>query len=152
MKWEELAYSLLEARPNDAVKLALAVAEGSPQPEGADLRALVELEVKPGGGVRVELMDKGAALGAILKAGLPQDGDPEAVASFFAALQGPPGRSLYPGVMEKLAPSNSGTNFWKYATVWLDFGRILQIQESSMGPRGPAPAGLRGQAEGLYPR
>ena len=33
-------------------------------------------------------MDKGAALGAILKAGLPQDGDPEAVASFFAALQG----------------------------------------------------------------
>ena len=51
-------------------------------------RALVELEVKPGGGVRVELMDKGAALGAILKAGLPQDGDPEAVASFFAALQG----------------------------------------------------------------
>lgn len=26
MKWEELAYSLLEARPNDAVKLALAVA------------------------------------------------------------------------------------------------------------------------------
>ena len=56
--------------------------------KGADLRALVELEVKPGGGVRVELMDKGAALGAILKAGLPQDGDPEAVASFFAALQG----------------------------------------------------------------
>ena len=30
MKWEELAYSLLEARPNDAVKLALAVAEGKP--------------------------------------------------------------------------------------------------------------------------
>ena len=97
MKWEELAYSLLEARPNDAVKLALAVAEGKPPNlKGADLRALVELEVKPGGGVRVELMDKGAALGAILKAGLPQDGDPEAVASFFAALQGarsggPPG-------------------------------------------------------------
>ena len=101
MKWEELAYSLLEARPNDAVKLALAVAEGKPPNlKGADLRAryrvlrtgqgraLVELEVKPGGGVRVELMDKGAALGAILKAGLPQDGDPEAVASFFAALQG----------------------------------------------------------------
>ena len=85
MKWEELAYSLLEARPNDAVKLALAVAEGKPPNlKGADLRALVELEVKPGGGVRVE----GAALGAILKAGLPQDGDPEAVASFFAALQG----------------------------------------------------------------
>ena len=101
MKWEELAYSLLEARPNDAVKLALAVAEGKPPNlKGADLRALVELEVKPGGGVRVELMDKGAALGAILKAGLPQDGDPEAVARFFAA----------------------------------------QIQESSMGPRGPAPA------------
>ena len=77
MKWEELAYSLLEARPNDAVKLALAVAEGKPPNlKGADLRALVELEVK------------GAALGAILKAGLPQDGDPEAVASFFAALQG----------------------------------------------------------------
>ena len=91
-----MAYSLLEARPNDAVKLALAVAEGKPPNlKGADLRALVELEVKPGGGVRVELMDKGAALGAILKAGLPQDGDPEAVASFFAALQarsgGPPG-------------------------------------------------------------
>ena len=68
MKWEELAYSLLEARPNDAVKLALAVAEGKPPNlKGADLRALVELEVKPGGGVRVELMDKGAALGAILK-------------------------------------------------------------------------------------
>ena len=83
-----MAYSLLEARPNDAVKLALAVAEGKPPNlKGADLRALVELEVKPGG-VRVELMDKGAALGAILKAGLPQDGDPEAVASFFAALQG----------------------------------------------------------------
>ncbi|BFK68552.1 MAG: hypothetical protein ACLT5P_07405 [Flavonifractor plautii] len=92
MKWEELAYSLLEARPNDAVKLALAVAEGKPPNlKGADLRALVELEVKPGGGVRVELMDKGAALGAILKAGLPQDGDPEAVASFFAALQGAAG-------------------------------------------------------------
>ena len=30
MKWEELAYSLLEAKPNDAVKLALAVAEGKP--------------------------------------------------------------------------------------------------------------------------
>ena len=60
----------------------------APNLKGADLRALVELEVKPGGGVRVELMDKGAALGAILKAGLPQDGDPEAVASFFAALQG----------------------------------------------------------------
>ncbi|MFQ7854074.1 MAG: hypothetical protein ACLRIS_01915 [Flavonifractor plautii] len=30
----------------------------------------------------MELMDKGAALGAIRKAGLPQDGDPEAVASF----------------------------------------------------------------------
>lgn len=89
MKWEELAYSLLEAKPNDAVKLALAVAEGKPPNlKGADLRALVELEVKPGGGVRVELMDKGAALGAILKAGLPQDDDPEAVASFFAALQG----------------------------------------------------------------
>ena len=81
-----MAYSLLEAKPNDAVKLALAVAEGKPPNlKGADLRALVELEVKPGGGVRVELMDKGAAL---LKAGLPQDGDPEAVASFFAALQG----------------------------------------------------------------
>ena len=52
MKWEELAYSLLEARPNDAVKLALAVAEGKPPNlKGADLRALVELEVKPGGGV-----------------------------------------------------------------------------------------------------
>lgn len=77
MKWEELAYSLLEAKPNDAVKLALAVAEGKPPNlKGADLRALVELEVKPGGGVRVELMDKGAALGAILKAGLPQDGRP----------------------------------------------------------------------------
>ena len=73
-----MAYSLLEARPNDAVKLALAVAEGKPPNlKGADLRALVELEVKPGGGVR-----------AILKAGLPQDDDPEAVASFFAALQG----------------------------------------------------------------
>ena len=58
MKWEELAYSLLEAKPNDAVKLALAVAEGKPPNlKGADLRALVELEVKPGGGVRVELMD-----------------------------------------------------------------------------------------------
>ena len=112
MKWEELAYSLLEARPNDAVKLALAVAEGKPPNlKGADLRALVELEVKPGGGVRVELMDKGAALGAILKAGLPQDGDPEAVASFFAALQGPPGRSLHLETMEKLVPSNRGTNF-----------------------------------------
>ena len=44
MKWEELAYSLLEARPNDAVKLALAVAEGKPPNlKGADLRALVEL-------------------------------------------------------------------------------------------------------------
>ena len=98
MKWEELAYSLLEARPNDAVKLALAVAEGkAPNLRGADLRALVELEVKPGGGVRVELMDKGAALGAILKAGLPQDGDPEAVASFFAALQGAAGEEPVSG-------------------------------------------------------
>ena len=77
-----MAYSLLEARPNDAVKLALAVADGKPPNlKGADLRALVELEVKPGGG----------ALGAILKAGLPQDGDPEAVANFFAALQGAAG-------------------------------------------------------------
>ena len=43
MKWEELAYSLLEARPNDAVKLALAVAEGKPPNlKGADLRALVD--------------------------------------------------------------------------------------------------------------
>ena len=51
MKWEELAYSLLEARPNDAVKLALAVAEGKPPNlKGADLRALVELGVNPGGG------------------------------------------------------------------------------------------------------
>ena len=148
-----MAYSLLEARPNDAVKLALAVAEGKPPNlNGADLRALVELEVKPGGGVRVELMDKGAALGAILKAGLPQDGDPEAVASFFAALQGAAREEPVSGCDGKLAPSNRGTNFWKYPTVWLDFGRILQIQESSMGPRGPAPAGLRGQAGGLYPR
>ena len=102
MKWEELAYSLLEARPNDAVKLALAVAEGKPPNlKGADLRALVELEVKPGGGVRVELMDKGAALGAILKAGLPQDGDPEAVASFFAALQGAAREESVSGCDEK---------------------------------------------------
>ena len=49
MKWEELAYSLLEARPNDAVKLALAVAEGKPPNlKGADLRALVELELDTG--------------------------------------------------------------------------------------------------------
>lgn len=35
-----MAYSLLEAKPNDAVKLALAVAGGKPpKPEGADLRA-----------------------------------------------------------------------------------------------------------------
>ena len=84
-----MAYSLLEARPNDAVKLALAVAEGKPPNlKGADLRALVELVGQPGGGVRGELRDQGAALGALRKAGLPQDGDPEAVASFFAALQG----------------------------------------------------------------
>ena len=85
MKWEELAYSLLEARPNDAVKLALAVAEGKPPNlKGADLRALVELEVKPGGGVRVELMDKGAALGAILKAGLPQNVAPHSLRKVYA--------------------------------------------------------------------
>ena len=68
MKWEELAYSLLEAKPNDAVKLALAVAEGKPPNlKGADLRAWWSWRSSPAAASGVELMDKGAALGAILK-------------------------------------------------------------------------------------
>lgn len=102
MKWEELAYSLLEARPNDAVKLALAVAEGKPPNlKGADLRALVELEVKPGGGVRVELMDKGAALGAILKRASRRTATRRPWQASSPPSRGPPGRSLYLGVMEQ---------------------------------------------------
>ena len=67
-------------RGNDCARAAFALRDGFVEVE--------QVIASVRGGVRVELMDKGAALGAILKAGLPQDGDPEAVASFFAALQG----------------------------------------------------------------
>lgn len=113
MKWEELAYSLLEARPNDAVKLALAVAEGKPPNlKGADLRALVELEVKPGGGVRVELMDKGRG-----PRGHPQGGPPAGrrPGGRGKLLRRPPGGRQGGACIwrrwKKLVPSNRGTNF-----------------------------------------
>lgn len=62
-----------------------------PDPQGLDLRALVEYERKPGGAVRVKLMDRGALLAALVKAGFGPEGDPETAASFFRALEGAAG-------------------------------------------------------------
>ena len=88
MKWEEMAYQLLTAPAQDAVRLA---GMESPDPQGLDLRALVEYEHKPGGAVRVRLLDRGALLGALLRAGLGEAGDPEEVAALFRALEGAAG-------------------------------------------------------------
>lgn len=87
LEWEEVAYDLLTARPNDVVKLACSLAEGGAADlDALDLRALSGLEIKPGG-VRVEIVDKAALLEVAVKAGWISDADPEAAATFFAALE-----------------------------------------------------------------
>ena len=91
MKWEELAYSLLEARPNDAVKLALAVAEGKPPNlNGADLRALA----RPSG-PSSRRASRRTATRRPWQASSPPS-------------RGPPGRSLHLETMEKTSALKQG--------------------------------------------
>lgn len=88
MKWEELAWELLQAPAQDAVRLAFADSAEVLEVLGKlDLRALVECERKPGGFVRVKLADRMALLAALVKAGFGDGGDDtEKAAAFFRAL------------------------------------------------------------------
>lgn len=109
MKWEELAYSLLEAKPNDAVKLALAVAEGKPPNlKGADLRALVELEVKPGGGVRWSSWTRARPSGPSSRRASRRTATRRPWQASSPPSRGPPGRSLHLETMEKTSALKQG--------------------------------------------
>lgn len=84
MTVEETFQGFLEASAADVVRLA----QGA-QPEGLDLRLLLEYEVKPGGAVRVRLADRGALFAAMLREGLDLRGtNREEAERLYAALEG----------------------------------------------------------------
>lgn len=83
MKLKDMAAEALGAPAGDVVLLA----QGA-DPRGLDLRALTEYETRPGGGVRVKLMDRAALIAALVRAGWLEEGDPEAADRLYGALEG----------------------------------------------------------------
>lgn len=86
----ERVFDILSAPAADAIRLAWMTdptEEELASLDGMDLRLVLEYERKPGGAVRVRLVDRTALVSAFLKAQLPGPAGPEDAERLYAALE-----------------------------------------------------------------